>query len=1055
LPAREIARILRSGAEPKPFVDALMGLATSAADARSYERFLFQAAEANELALGDDKAALQCLAQADSVPESVSDPAVIEATERIHLRAENTTELRTLYARWIARQPQPNVDYSLRIALAELLAEASPKEAVLLLDGIVQVIPHYVPALRVLEQLHRVSGGSSALASVLRAEALAFKSGPARAGALWELASIDKGVDEGSVLDALERISAEDATDTAALDATIGVAGKLLADLATAQPMRLLARNRLVASLEARRRMEADALARAGFEIEEALLSDQASADDARSSGRALASYRAAIADWPESVVAARGVERFAEKLGDREALIASKLALARLSPDAAARADNLVRAANLTLEGQTPSARTDALALYDEALRAHPDCVAASRACAAMLADDVPRLVDQLGSALGRATQPEQVLLLGMEIGRAVLSTTARDARPRNAPVLAGAAAPPPSPEPNAIVGVAAVRRVLEHAPENVSALLLMAQLLVAAKAWSEARDVLLRAVSAAPAQDLPSRVMASLLLAELYETRLNDLPRAQAAIEAVLARSPAHRDALSALHRVATALGNVPLAIQSLRRLADVTPDPASRVEVDLRLADACRDAGDAEGRVRALADAVVTSPDDPRATTLLAHLFRSDTKEGALRHAAALTQILEIAGARRLPVDPRWLTSLGMLEVTVLQRVSEGLSHLRQASLLPGAPPDTHVALGRGLEAANQNAEAVRVFRGVLTSDAEVLTRITDLASALASLDAALAKDGRVEERLAVEEARACLGELSEERLAPLRARRLADGTPFPGALADANLVQILVPEARTPILNVATILGPVAAKILRFELSGLGVTSRDRLGLRDGHPTRVLAERLSRVFGLEAFELYLSPSWQGALRVYPGDPPAIVGSTQFAELPEPEQLFALGRLLARIAIGPSWLDEVPLEAFDGLLIAAVRAVHPELATGAISAARDAMAQSYAASVQRALGRRQRKLLEELVPTVTTDYDPRTVAIGVRRSEYRAAYVLCGSVLAAIEYLQRFDREVGRSLEEPRVLLQHPVTNELIRYALSEDAFFERRRLGTAGG
>ena len=95
------------------------------------------------------------------------------------------------------------------------------------------------------------------------------------------------------------------------------------------------------------------------------------------------------------------------------------------------------------------------------------------------------------------------------------------------------------------------------------------------------------------------------------------------------------------------------------------------------------------------------------------------------------------------------------------------------------------------------------------------------------------------------------------------------------------------RLLVPEARSTMIDVAVAIAPVASKILRFELAGLGITSRDRIGTRDGHPIRLLAERIAAALGIEAFELYLSPTWQGAARVYPGDPPAIVGPTSFIE------------------------------------------------------------------------------------------------------------------------------------------------------------------------
>jgi hypothetical protein len=56
------------------------------------------------------------------------------------------------------------------------------------------------------------------------------------------------------------------------------------------------------------------------------------------------------------------------------------------------------------------------------------------------------------------------------------------------------------------------------------------------------------------------------------------------------------------------------------------------------------------------------------------------------------------------------------------------------------------------------------------------------------------------------------------------------------------------------------------------------------------------------------------------------------------------------------------------------------------------------------------------------------------------------------MSGDLVAAIDYLRRFDREIGRSTEEPRVLMAHPVTNELVRFALTAEAHAERRRVGT---
>jgi tetratricopeptide (TPR) repeat protein len=694
-------------------------------------------------------------------------------------------------------------------------------------------------------------------------------------------------------------------------------------------------------------------------------------------------------------------------------------------------RAYHLVRAAELTGDDASLGAFT-ALELYEDALRADPDNSAAAKALARMLSGDTGRLADRLGEALGRARATDQIVLLGTAIGRAAL---------RPAPAGAG---------PEIGIGIDAMNRVLAELPDDVSGLMLMSSLLREQQLWSEAVAALNRVVEMAGSPE--QRIAAYFELATIYEGPLDDGNAAEGALQAVLGIDAKNRHALERLYQVAAARGDRTLAISVLGRLAEGESDPAARAEYDLRLAEACREGNDKPGMIRALCDAVVSAPNDQRAWKLLGSLQRSDTVDGATAYAKSLQQVLDIASARRLPYDHRWLTTLGLLEATVLRRPMDGLAHLQQAVALPGAPPETRVALGRGLEAVGRNAESVQVLRDVLALDADTINRIVDVSAALTALESALAKDGRAEERLAVEEVRACLGEIKGERVGRLRARRLPPDVPFPMALAGSEIARLLVPEARSPMIDVSVALAPIAAKALRFELVNLGISSRDRVGARDGHPTRNLADKLARSLGVEAFELYLSPTWQGAARVYPGDPPAIVGPASFAELPEPEQCFALARLVTRIALGLTWLDELTVEAVDGLLLAAVRMIDPQFGVGEITPPREAHVQGFMGPVAKAFGRRQRKLLEEIAPTVSASYDARAFTIGVRRSEYRAAYALSGDLVSAVDYLRRFDREISRSTDEPRVLLAHPVTNELIRFALTAEAYAERRRLGT---
>ncbi|MDI1450599.1 cellulose synthase [Polyangium sp. 6x1] len=1033
MPGLEIMRLLRATGDHRRLVTSLKKLAEGASGPIARASFLFQAAEVEELLLGDDQAALATLSAADalsSVAEGAFDPAVVEAMERILVRRRATDELAALYAGWLARHPTPSVDHAIRIAFADVLCRKDRREAVSLLEGLITVVPDHVPALRMLEHLHR-SAQAVALADVLRVQAAATRSVVARTGALAHLVTLEERIPSDVVLDALGRVVAERPADSSVHDAIIRIAGRLVEGAispASTGPAGAL----LLASITARKSLAREPFARGFFQLEEAILVEaKARGGDASLARASLAGYRDTLALFPDSLLAARGLDRLAGELGDRAALITANRALARIVEGAARRAGHLVRAAQLTAE--EPGLMGEALELYENALREDPDCEAAARALARGLAPDPARLAERLGTALERAASSAQIVLLGTEIGRAVLRHHE-----------AGGSSPDPS------IGVAAMRRVLAETPDDVTALMLTARLYTAQRLPAEARDAWQRIVSIAAVPE--ARTAAYFELAILYEGPLADLPRAEQCVQAVLSTEPSHAFALDRLYQIAAKRGDHALAVHALTRLADASPDARTRVDVCLRLAEAQREAGDRAGIVRALCDAIAHGPTDMRPWGALARQYRVETPDGAAQYVAAIGQVLEIASARRLPIDPRWLTTIGLLEVTVLVRPRDGVAHLQQAVGLPNAGAEARAALGRGLDAANRNAEAVQVLRDVLATDIDALAKTGELSAALAALESALAKDGRAEERLTVEETRACLGDVKPERITRLRARRMPPDAPHLGVFAGAELHRLLVAEAQSPMLLAAAAIAPIAHKALRFELSSLGVSSRDRIGSRDNSSTYRLADRIAKSLGVEGFELYLSQSWQGMPRVYPGDPPAIVGPVSFAELPEPEQAFALGRLFVRIALGPTWLDELALESCDALLIAAMRCVDPSFGARDLGPVREQAAQAFGVHVQRAIGRRQRKLLEEILPSAAPGYDIRLLAAGVRRSENRLGYLLSGDLVAAIDHLCRIDRDVARAAEDPRLVVLHPVTGDLLRYALGPASYAERRRAGT---
>jgi tetratricopeptide (TPR) repeat protein len=1035
LPHAEIVRLLRGAGDVEALATSLLTLAASAPNAERAADLYFDAAEVQLLSLGRDAEALQSLLTAESLfGAEAYDPSTLETAERILVRRSANEARAALYGRWLERQPAPSVDHAIRVALAELLAPVSPDQAAAILTDLLRVVPAHVPALRMVEHLHRARGSDRSLAGVLRAQADVITSRNARCGALWELVRLVPTISEDEALDALSRIASLDPADSAALDGLLRLSALPRTDKGEGGPT-MRSPSLLLTALAAKKELVQEPVSRSLLEVERSLLLERMGAIDASTLASALAGYRSALTLWPESMLAARGLERMATRFDDRPALLESQLALASLVDRAEDRARCCGRAAELLLGQGDAGAEARAIELYERALSIFADDEAAVIALTRLLHKSPERLVDRFRTAQERAAKDVQVVQLGRAIGEAVLRA-----------VDAGASAP------DAGVGIAAMQRALAKAPDDIASLMLMSRLQRAHNLFPDARDTLLHVVEVAT--DTESCSVAQFALADLYQGPLGRLDLAEATIQAILIAEPRNKRALNRLYDVAKARGDRALAIQALATLVEAATHPAERTETDMRLADACLEADDRPRAVRALCDAVVSSPPDPRPFAALARLFRADTQDGAAGYADALKQLLEIAAARRLPLDPRWLVTLGHLETTVLARPNDAIVHLQHAVALPGASPDARGLLGRALETACRHVEAIQVLRTLFTVDLETGARIEDLGATLGSLEAALAKEGRVDERLAVEEVRACLGQVGAERFSTLKARRLPATSPQAGALVGPELGRLLLTEARSPLLDLCASIQPIAGKALRIELSTLGIGSRDRIGPRDGHPTRALAERLSRCLGVEAFELYLSPVWQGPPRVYPGDPPAIVAATSFADFPEPEQLFVLARLLVRVALGPTFLDELTAEALDGLLLAALRTVDPTFGSGELTRPRELAAQGLLQHVQRAIGRRQKKQIEEIIlPVMLPGFDVRPFSLGVRRTEYRAALVLCGDVIAAIDHLRRI--EAARIPDEPRALLKHPVTSELIRFALQPETVAERRRLGTMLG
>lgn len=1018
-PRRSIARILRSQNDLPALVTALRTLAKVTPSLEDKIATILEASEVLEVCLKDDKAALSLLEEYG--PEVAVDPAVGEARERILLRIRDARALAVALQRRIDRDPSPSVAERLRFQLARAVQSSQPQQATTLLVSLEKVAQLAPAVARMQTAIARIHGGN-ALSEALKKEALACKNTPLAAGVLWELAHQCNDVIRST--DALWDLFQLGCADNITLQNIVDQ--ERVASAKDSRPDRLA---RMLAALDAYP-SGADGNEDACRSLEAALVAEtlgrSMNASDLRVRAHKL--YERALHRWPESYLAARGLERTSMLVRDRDALRESQLALARLARTGPDRAKYFLNAASLVNDQETTGASTHR-SLLEAALRVHPDNMVAAAQLAKLIPSDPAALALVFANALDMATEPKQIRLLGNELGLAIIR-------------LAQSSAPI-----DPTMGVSAMRKVVTLFPDELDCRLMLARQLVLARAWPDAREQLMLV---AASSDPVLRREALSDLANILAGPLTDPPQAIKTLLSLLEVAPDDATALERLQRLASTERNPKLVVFALRRLADTAPDSIKRTERLLQLADACRSENDVTGAENALIDAILASPTGAHPWHALRSLHRADGPDGAAALVHALERLLQQASLQKVPVEPRWLCTLGLLEISVLKRSTEGLAHLETAVSLPSATIDTKLALGRGLDAAGRSADAAQVIRDALTRQHDTFATAVDLVLGLETLDSALAKLGRTEDVLAVEELRACLGFVPPERVTALRGRP-ASTLLSAGSLAGEALHSVRVAEASDSLLDVGPVILPALAKILQFDIANLPVTSRDRIGHRDPSPVRALLDRLAHALSIEVGDLYLSSQWNGPVRAFPGDPPILIGPTALTALPELEQAFALAEQLARIALGTVGLDELPPGEADGLIIAAIRFAVPHFATGELSDAREQTAANYAGSMQRFLGRKQRKPLEDIATNVTVSVDLNAQLAASRKSAVRVAYLLTGSLISSVDYLRRTELSLAKATDA-RALVQDKLANELFRFSITTEATTHRRRIGT---
>jgi Tfp pilus assembly protein PilF len=885
-----------------------------------------------------------------------------------------------------------SADARSQFALASLQAEdRDPSKALKRLADLSQHETVGVAALRLLEHALRRSERWNELDGVLRKQVAGFGTIDAKLGSVFEL------------------IALEEYGDTKAPDGQ-PAARELLAKLA---PDNLLVHELLLrkSGLGFERQTPSediagalgilaaatlDPLTAAALHLAAALHIEHRHESDAQTQKEALLAYATAMEGWPDCLAAARGAHRVALRLGETTLVLHAASALGGLEMDPASRCERLLEAADGY--GKLPDETANTFDMVCRALGEEPNSAPAADAVIASIeqGQDPVKAAETLRSALDRTLIPDQAAKLGAALAHIAV-------RHLKDPTVA----------------LEALRRARKRAPKHTGNLLALADLSNALGLQAEAVEVATSALGIS--RDPVERLRASITLAEVH-------------VRVPAFRDTARREAMEA-EKLAEQVG-------------------AANGDIVARLGAVYRALGDEVDAERVLIQAVVLSGEDTSALDNLLTLFGTGREAGE-RVARAITKAMALAEASGQPRRPEWMAALGKVEATLLGQPREGLARLHEALLLAPSRVEIYQALVEAHGSAHD--EATREITNMLSAFGQASPTSEQVTGVLSILASESRQAQHSETASVTDELLSFLRKppLSVDGSNPAKAQ-LPTNAPHPDALSHGTVVSTLVADnAQTPLLDVAAMLCETVAKLVRQDPEMLGVSSRDRLTVRASHPTRMLADRVATTFGDLRFDLYVDASGTQVARLLPGDPPALVLPRGFGDLSEVEQAAGLARLLTYVALDIPWLEEVTGKDADGILYGALRTGSELWGQGELSPNAEKAASAWRGRLSKAASRKVKRALEESAARVRPQADTTVWRQAMRVAGLRAAYIVTGDLTATLTQAIRSDRDLVRVASDGLAakLFAHPLTRELVSFALSDAALALRRSAGTA--
>lgn len=877
-----------------------------------------------------------------------------------------------------------------------------PGKAVRAFEAVLERDPSHVEALLALEPIYAERGAWDALANVYAAEARVLSDKNARVAALRELGRLQQSgkvatPDHGrQAFGAILQLIPGDTGALFALEriALEGGDGELLAHVDS----------NLAAALS-------DPISVATHETRLGELLEAAG------DPQALDVFRAALARDAEGIGAARGLSRIAERSGDPALLGEAAEREARVLLDVGRAASGLVQAGERLWSSGDFERATQAFA---RALEIDPDHeIATARISELLLSrNEVDRLLALLTRAAGAAKKVERA---------AALWTNVADLHASRKGDLAAA--------------LAVLQRAQSLHPKHVPILVKLADLYASDGQWAEAVERLKQALAGKP--DAQTAIEANFRLGSIIDEHLGDPARALTHLDAVLSSEPNHRGALERLSMIQLRRGQLDQAAETAQRLVRMSPEIKARVGALTLLGRVERQRGQFDASAHAYEQAVAVMGVEGTAAKEFRELVSTPRPGDGPTFSRYLGALVRYAESTNAPPAAAFV-ELARTLTEHMNQPEQALSWLERGLAVHSGDIELRAGFAERLLRAGQFQRAVAEFERVVTQDPTREAAWRQLAEGLSRLQRSSDPSVGIAPLMA-------LGFANDLERATWSTRVARTAGAMPDSFGQGELASLSPRTGDDPAARLLAALGDIPSKMFPAELERWGVSSRDRLGAKSGHPTRALADRLAAILGLGDYDLYLHRSHSGLVELELTDPVSVLVPASITSLNEAEQAFLLGRALATAARGLAPVDRLPPPMLEILLAAGARLVEPNFAAGALD---EEYLSVQARKLSRALPWLGRGPIEDAARAYAQaplrDLADWTLAVKIAAA--RAAAILADDLPSSVTLVRKLEGDLSGA--EGNALAQGArIAHDLVRFWVSESAFVLRRRLGLA--